>query len=37
MEACGAPWESYLDGPEVAEPRTEVVVPCRPVEAAAVT
>jgi effector-binding domain-containing protein len=24
-----APWESYLDGPEVAEPRTWVVVPCR--------
>lgn len=24
----GAPWESYLDGPEVPEPRTEVNVPC---------
>jgi effector-binding domain-containing protein len=23
-------WESYLDGPEVAHPRTDVVVPCRP-------
>ena len=22
------PWESYLDGPEVAEPRTEVFLPC---------
>jgi effector-binding domain-containing protein len=30
-EGCvvaGEPWESYLDGPEVAEPRTEVFVPC---------
>jgi effector-binding domain-containing protein len=26
----GAPWESYLDGPEVPEPRTEVFVPCEP-------
>lgn len=26
--AQDAPWESYLDGPEVAEPRTEVFVPC---------
>lgn len=24
----GAPWECYLDGPEVAEPRTEVFIPC---------
>lgn len=24
----GPPWESYLDGPEVADPRTEVFVPC---------
>jgi effector-binding domain-containing protein len=24
------PWESYLDGPEVSHPRTDVVVPCRP-------
>lgn len=24
----GEPWECYLDGPEVAEPRTEVFVPC---------
>jgi effector-binding domain-containing protein len=23
------PWESYLDGPEVAEPRTIVSLPCR--------
>jgi effector-binding domain-containing protein len=29
-EASGPPWESYLDGPEVAEPRTLVHVPCRP-------
>jgi effector-binding domain-containing protein len=26
----GAPWECYLDGPEVAEPRTEVFIPCTP-------
>lgn len=25
----GQPWESYLDGPEVPEPRTIVNVPCR--------
>jgi effector-binding domain-containing protein len=31
--ATGAPWESYLDGPEVAEPRTLVYVPCRAAEA----
>jgi effector-binding domain-containing protein len=37
MVAAGAPWESYLDGPEVAEPRTEVVVPCRPAETSTVT
>ena len=24
----GLPWESYLDGPEVAEPRTVLQVPC---------
>lgn len=24
----GAPWECYLDGPEVANPRTEVFMPC---------
>jgi len=29
-EATGPPWETYLDGPEVAEPRTIVYVPCRP-------
>jgi effector-binding domain-containing protein len=28
--ATGPPWESYLDGPEVAEPRTVVCLPCRP-------
>lgn len=30
LVVSGAPWESYLDGPEVPEPRTEVFVPCRP-------
>jgi effector-binding domain-containing protein len=25
---AGAPWETYLDGPEVAEPRTVVTWPC---------
>lgn len=29
-EVAGAPWESYLDEPDVPEPRTEVFVPCRP-------
>lgn len=28
--ATGAPWEAYLDGPEVAEPRTLVYMPCQP-------
>lgn len=28
--ATAAPWEAYLDGPEVAEPRTIVHVPCSP-------
>ena len=27
--ASGPPWESYLDGPDVAEPRTVVCLPCR--------
>ena len=27
--AVAPPWESYLDGPEVAEPRTVVCLPCR--------
>lgn len=27
---AGDPWEVYLDGPEVAMPRTRVCVPCRP-------
>ena len=30
-EGCvstGVPWECYLDGPEVPEPRTEVFIPC---------
>jgi effector-binding domain-containing protein len=26
---AGDPWECYLDGPEVANPRTEVFFPCR--------
>lgn len=30
FEVAGAPWESYLDDPEVPEPRTEVFLPCRP-------
>jgi effector-binding domain-containing protein len=28
-ESTGAPWEAYLDGPEVPEPRTLVCWPCR--------
>lgn len=28
-EPAGPPWESYLDGPEVAAPRTLLHVPCR--------
>ena len=28
-EPTGAPWEAYLDGPEVPEPRTIVSWPCR--------
>jgi effector-binding domain-containing protein len=28
-QATGEPWESYLDGPDVAEPRTLVSLPCR--------
>lgn len=27
--AAGSPWESYLDGPGAAEPRTDVYLPCR--------
>jgi effector-binding domain-containing protein len=27
--AAEPPWECYLDGPEVAEPRTEIYLPCR--------
>lgn len=29
-ESAGPPWETYLDGPEVPEPRTVVSLPCRP-------
>lgn len=29
-EPSGPGWESYLDGPEVAQPRTVVHMPCRP-------
>lgn len=31
LTVAGEPWESYLDGPDVAVPRTEVCVPCGPV------
>ena len=27
---AGQPWETYLDGPEVAEPRTILQIPCAP-------
>ena len=27
--SSGAPWETYLDGPEVPQPRTLVSWPCR--------
>jgi effector-binding domain-containing protein len=30
-EPTETPWECYLDEPDVAAPRTEVFVPCRPV------
>jgi effector-binding domain-containing protein len=30
-EVSADPWECYLDGPEVPEPRTEVFIPCTPV------
>lgn len=29
LVSAGAPWEAYLDGPEVPEPRTIVSWPCR--------
>jgi effector-binding domain-containing protein len=29
-EVSGDPWECYLDEPDVAQPRTEVFMPCRP-------
>lgn len=29
---AGPPWESYLDGPDVAEPRTVVTLPCLPAD-----
>lgn len=29
-EPSADPWESYLDGPEVPEPRTLISFPCRP-------
>lgn len=28
----GPPWESYLDEPDVPEPRTLIVMPCRPAQ-----
>jgi effector-binding domain-containing protein len=34
-EPTGAPWETYLDDPEVPEPRTVVSWPCRRAEAPA--
>lgn len=30
-EMTGAPWETYLDEPDVPEPRTLITWPCRPV------
>ena len=30
LEAAGAPWETYLDGPEVQLHRTVLRAPCRP-------
>lgn len=35
MTVAGEPWESYLDGPDVATPRTEVCMPCAGVAAPA--
>jgi effector-binding domain-containing protein len=32
-EPSDPPWECYLDGPDVPEPRTEVFMPCRRVRA----
>lgn len=29
LTASGTPWESYLDGPDVPMPRTQVHLPCR--------
>lgn len=29
LTATDAPWEAYLDGPEVPQPRTQLFVPCR--------
>jgi len=29
-QMAGAPWETYLDGPEVPEPRTVISWPCAP-------
>ena len=31
-EPSGPAWECYLDDPDVAAPRTEVFLPCRPVQ-----
>jgi effector-binding domain-containing protein len=30
LVAAGRPWECYLDGPEVPQPRTEIYMPCGP-------
>ncbi len=32
-EVAAAPWECYLDNPDVPAPRTEVFMPCRPLRA----
>lgn len=31
LVVSGGAWETYLDGPEVPQPRTEVFVPCAPI------
>lgn len=36
-EPSDTPWECYLDGPDVPEPRTEVFMPCRRVTTRAVS
>ncbi len=36
-ESTGAPWEAYLDGPEVAQPRTLISWPCQRADSEAQT